>query len=250
MAPGGFLKTVMALNPSATAMAFTLPRENGGHQVFLSPSSRVCIDYLDITMMAKDMGFDVIPDDHADKNNFISQQKVPAGRLFDLVLCDGQVLRTHTRANYREDREPRRLFTTQLVIGLEHLRPGGTMVVLLHMFDSWHTIQFLWTFQKFAQVQAFKPQTSHKTRSSFYMIAKNIQSHHPEAIRAVARWKSDWEIATFGNDEQFKSEVIMKDEIGVEEFLEEFGPAIVDMGAEVWRIQADALERAPWIKNA
>src|SRR2546423_6558730 len=74
-----------------------------------------------------------------DARSLLPQQFDP-GQLFDLVLCDGQVLRTHVRAPYREMREARRLAVTQLAIGLEHLRIGGTMVVLLHKVEATDTV--------------------------------------------------------------------------------------------------------------
>ena len=52
-------------------------------------------------------------------------------QTFDLVICDGQVLRTHARAGYKEAREARKLIVTQLALGSEHVRQGETMVVLL-----------------------------------------------------------------------------------------------------------------------
>lgn len=87
-------------------------------------------------MLAADMGVTDIPEKHPDARKFLPCQ-MRETQLFDLVLCDGHVLRTHapTRASYRETREPARLKTTQLALGLEHIKPGGTMIVLFHKVE-------------------------------------------------------------------------------------------------------------------
>ena len=117
MAPGGFLATAFNKLPNATAVAFTLPRKAGGHQVFLDDYLREKVEEqrIDITMLAKDMGIDSIPQDHEEANKFLPQHLFPDQR-FNLVICDGQVLRTHERPSYREGKEAMRLITTQLAL--------------------------------------------------------------------------------------------------------------------------------------
>lgn len=247
MAPGGFLATALRKNPSARALAFSLPISNGGHKVLLPAASNVEKRFLDVTMMAEDMGSKEIPDNHPEAGRFLPQQFKP-GQLFDLVLCDGQVLRTHERAPYREKREARRLTTTQLALGMEHLRPGGTMVVLLHKLERYDTANLLRTFSKISSVRSFKPERGHRIRSSFYMVATNVQSQHPDAIQAVEAWKSAWKVATFGTDGDYEQSIRVGGE-DVGEMLAEFGADLVNMGRQAWRVQADALTRAPFIRN-
>ena len=247
MAPGGFLATALSRNPGSRALAFSLPISCGGHKVRLPSDSNVEQRFLDVTMLAADMGVERIPEDHPDAGNFLPRQfKTP--QLFDLVLCDGQVLRTHARAPYRENREARRLTTAQLALGLQHLEPGGTMVMLLHKLEAWDTVNLVWRFQKFSSVRLFKPKTGHAKRSSFYMVATSIQSQHPEAVRAVERWKTTWRAATFDSDEEYR-EVLWDSELSVDEFLEDFGPELVELGREIWKVQADALAKAPFIRE-
>jgi 23S rRNA U2552 (ribose-2'-O)-methylase RlmE/FtsJ len=249
MAPGGFLATALSLSPGSSALAFTLPPDQGGHEVLLPPGPNVEVKLVDITMLAADMGVaDNIPAEHADAGNFQRQKQLGPERHFDLVLCDGQVLRTHPRASYRERCESARLTVTQLALGLEHVRLGGTMVVLLHKLEHWRNVLLLYTFSKFASIKVFKPRTFHSKRSSFYMIASNIQSQHPEAVAAVERWKEMWRVTTFGTEEEYRS---MRDEeeSKVEMVLDEFGSELVRLGREVWNIQAAALARAPFIRT-
>ncbi|KAI1393117.1 uncharacterized protein F4822DRAFT_439325 [Hypoxylon trugodes] len=247
MAPGGFLATALKHNPGAKGLAFSLPPSSGGHRVLIQNSSAVEQRFLDITMLAADMGVEEIPKDHPDAGNFLSQQLRP-NQLFDLALCDGQVLRTHERSEYREKRESRRLTVVQLALSLEYLRPGGAMVVLLHRLEAWDTADLLRAFCKFATVRTLKPTTSHTRRSSFYMVATRIQSRHPEAIRLVESWKNIWKIATFGSDEDYQR-ALRNDSSNAEKLLEEFGPRLERSGSRIWKVQSNALAKAPWCKD-
>ncbi|KAF7587647.1 hypothetical protein BBP40_006902 [Aspergillus hancockii] len=246
MAPGGFLETALNFNPGSSALGFSLPVSDGGHGIHLPKNTSVAVKFLDITMLAEDMGVTQIPVEHTDAKSFLPRQ-FETGQSFDLVLCDGQVLRTHDRARYREHRESRRLTVSQLALGLEHLSPGGSMVVLLHKAEAWDTVQLLYTFHKFSSVQLLKPMRYHAKRSSFYMIATEIQTHHPEAILALREWKRGWKVATFGSDEEYLR-ALCDWETDVEVVLREFGTELVRLGKPVWDIQAQALAQAPFVK--
>ncbi|KAL4787088.1 hypothetical protein BJX76DRAFT_364206 [Aspergillus varians] len=248
MAPGGFLATAVRINPEARALGFSLPDWDGGHGVLLPEHPNVTLKLLDITMLAEDMGLtDDIPSDHPDATNFLPRQFTP-DQTFDLVICDGQVLRTHERAAYREKKEASRLTLTQLALGLEHVKPGGTMVVLLHKVEALHTVRLLHTFSKFASVQLYKHAKIHAKRSSFYMIATNIRAGCEDAIMAIEGWKDRWKIATFGTDEMYH-DALFGECPDVEALLEEFGPRMVQLGKNVWNIQANALAKAPFVRE-
>jgi 23S rRNA U2552 (ribose-2'-O)-methylase RlmE/FtsJ len=232
-APGGFLATAMKFNPDSEAVAFSLPPSDGGYNFLFTGDKKHSVKFLDITMLAADMGVTDIPEKHPDAGRFLPCQ-MRETQLFDLVLCDGHVLRTHApaRASYRETREPVRLKTTQLALGLEHIRPGGTMIVLFHKVEHWDTVCFLRRFEKFSSVQLYKPTAGHAKRSSFYMVATNVKRQDPEAILAIENWKAVWRAATFGTDEDF-ADALRKGEQSAEEVLEEFGSVLVNHGRKV-----------------
>ncbi|KAB8237145.1 uncharacterized protein BDW43DRAFT_307426 [Aspergillus alliaceus] len=142
-------------------------------------------------MLAADMGVADIPTEHPDAGNFLPRHVTP-DQTRHLIICGGQVLGTHERVPYHESREARRLIVSQLSLGLEHLKPGGSIIVLLHKVEAWDTVQLLYTVNKSSSIQLFKPLTSHTKRSSFYMVTRNVGSHHLEAILAIARWKDAW----------------------------------------------------------
>ena len=126
MAPGGFVAVVLDKYPTARARAMSLPVQQGGHVVLLKYKN-INLHFVDITTLADDMDLleADIPPSHPEAGSFKIQKQISEDEKFDLVLCDGQVLRTQIRAQWRESREARRLILTQLVLGLEHIRPGN-----------------------------------------------------------------------------------------------------------------------------
>ena len=247
MAPGGFLDVAIKFNPDSSALAFSLPPSSGGHEVLLPTNANVSVNFLDITMLAAEMGVTDIPVDHPDVENFLPPTFAPDDS-FDLILCDGQVLRTHSRAPYREAREARRLAASQLVLGLERVRPGGTLIILLHRAELWSSVSLLHNFSKFSSLMLFKPTAGHAKRSSFYMVATKIDPQHPEAVLAIEKWKKIWTTATFGTQENYER-VLMEGDETVEEVLEEFGSELIRLGKKIWHIQAKALADAPFIRG-
>lgn len=247
LAPGGFMEAALRMNPGSSGLAFALPAKDGGWDVLLPWNRPVKLKSLDVTMLAEDMGKSEIPADHPDAANFLPRQ-LEAESSFDLVICDGQVLRTQMRAAYREARETQRLRSAQLVLGLEQINPGGNMIVLLHRIDRPENIRLLYDFSKFSTMQIIKPTKGHAIKSSFYMVATNVQPEHPAALDVVVRWKSLWEVATFGTDEAFLQASATDVDV-VDDVLEHFGSTLIAMGEEVWRIQAEALDRASFMKR-
>jgi hypothetical protein len=199
-APGGFASYILEKNPQAKVTGFSLPFNFGGHNLF-AKHSNLKMKFMDITMLAADIGVTKhdIPQGHPDEDNFHLQRALN-DECFDLVVCDGQVLHTHNRPEYREFREARRLATTQLILGLEHVKVGGTMVILMHKVESWETVCTLHTFSKFSDITLFKSSRCHTIRASFYLVAKNIQPHKFDAIEALTNWKKDWSFRPLGTN--------------------------------------------------
>jgi hypothetical protein len=72
---------------------------------------------------------------------------------------------------------------------MEHLKNTGTLIAVLHKPESLDTAEILHTFSSFSDITLFKPDKAHAKRSSFYMVAKNVQSHSLAAVEAVKRGK-------------------------------------------------------------
>jgi 23S rRNA U2552 (ribose-2'-O)-methylase RlmE/FtsJ len=249
MAPGGFTASVLKVNHDARVCGISLPVSQGGHEVRLpgwQRDSRIQVCFLDITMLAAEMGITNIPAEHPDATNFILDRPFH-GETFDLVFCDGQVLRTHSRLEYRENREAWRLLTSQLVLALQRIKKDGKIIVLLHKLDAWDTVLLLYIFSKFSSLRTFKPRKKHAIRSSFYIVAEHIQPDSPHFQAAVADWKEGWHIATFGSDAEYKDYRRWSDG-AVDEVLSDFGIELLQLGKPIWEIQSAALRQASFIR--
>jgi 23S rRNA U2552 (ribose-2'-O)-methylase RlmE/FtsJ len=248
MAPGGFTASVLKKNCDARVCGISLPISHGGHQMMLpgwQKDSRIQVCFLDITMLGAEMDITNIPTNHPDATNFIPDRPF-YGETFDLIFCDGQVLRTHPRPEYRERREAWRLLTSQLVLALQRIEKDGKVVILLHKLDTWDTVLMLHTLRKFSSLQLFKPKKKHALRSSFYVVAEQMQPESPYFRAAVANWKEEWLTATFGSDAEYQDNRGRFDGT-VNEVMSEFGTELLQMGEPIWGTQAAALRKASFM---
>ncbi|KAL8711490.1 MAG: hypothetical protein Q9220_004148 [cf. Caloplaca sp. 1 TL-2023] len=254
MAPGAYTAIILEQHPNALINGITLPSKAGGHKMMISygqDDPRVDVRFMDITMLLGEFSGKAvkIPPGHPDATNLIESSPF-TGQMYDLVLCDGQTLRTHKKAGYREAREPRRLLATQLVFGMTRMNPGGTFIILLHKADAYDTLQLLRDFCSFASVSLFKPEPVHQQRSTFYMIAKNVQATGAEAGHFINHWQNAWVEATLGGDAGTGIDRERPEEAEVDALLEDFGPKLIQMGREIWSIQAQGLQRSKWLPGA
>lgn len=119
-----------------------------------------------------------------------------------------------------------------LILSLQHLQPGGSMIVLLHKLEAWYTVQVLYEINKFSSIQLFKPEKSHEIRSSFYIVASNVQSRSEDALKAITKWQNVWTLATFVLDEDsLRSVFDFQGDIEGEQVLQEFG-SVGEWGVE------------------
>ncbi|RSL39162.1 hypothetical protein CEP53_014270 [Fusarium sp. AF-6] len=249
MAPGAFVAQVLDKYPNARVRAMSLPLNDGGHRVRLGHRN-VAVEFRDVTMLAADMGMqmDDVPESRPEPGSLEFTKAFSNSERFDLILCDGAVRRTHQRTAWRERREATRLTLTQLTIGLEHLNKGGTMVILLHKLDSWPCFSLIRNFRKFSSVQLFKHPQHHRLRSSFYLVAKNIQTNNISAKELISEWKEKYKVATVGTDEEY-SRVLKISSQDVQVALEEFGEEFIVMGRKIWKLQAESLANASFMKS-
>jgi 23S rRNA U2552 (ribose-2'-O)-methylase RlmE/FtsJ len=245
MAPGGYTTSALKYSPGATTFGISLPRSHGGHKV-LSPFSRSTMRFLDVTMLAKEFGVDTPPFTHPHRSSFLDGRPF-FGQIFQLIFCDGQVLRTHQRPEYREHQEARRLTLSQLILAMQRIQAGGTLIVLLHKIEIWDTAELLYLFNRFSSIQVFKPVKKHAKRSSFYLIAKNVQPDADAAKVAIESWKRAWWQATFGGENGTGGKTITVKEEYVQTVLNEFGNSFVELARPIWQIQANALRE--WVQS-
>ena len=88
------------------------------------PATEITVKFIDITFLYTEMldpANTGIPSDHPYAGNLIEIRPYLSD-IFDRVICDGQVLRTHKRAEYREPVEATRHLVSQLVLALQRIR--------------------------------------------------------------------------------------------------------------------------------
>ncbi|KAM7208562.1 hypothetical protein V8F20_001243 [Naviculisporaceae sp. PSN 640] len=285
MAPGGFSTAVLdrSSNDDVSIHGVTLPESLGGHPVRIPNwDKRIAdIQFLDVTMLASEMGItsaDEIPALHPDKKSFILQPLfADRGPKFDMIFCGGAVVRNHTEhetfQSYRGGSERTRLLTAQLVIAMNYIREGGTIVALLHNADTWRSATLFHTFSKFSdarKMKLFKPREAHARKGSFYLVVRGIDPANVAVKKAVKGWKEEWKIASALTGTDFvthnhqsgdggdpsniasessasvQSKDDAKDVEAAKALLEVFGGRLVQLTRAVFEIQAEALQTAPW----
>jgi 23S rRNA U2552 (ribose-2'-O)-methylase RlmE/FtsJ len=246
LAPGGYSATVLKYNRYAKVCGLSLPIDEGGHDVLLpgwQTDHRVKIKFTDITMLAAEIGFPDLPlQDHPYAPQFSNDSPFDS-RTFDVVFCDGQVLHTHVRANDSKN-EAFRLTSAQIIIALQKVKPGGTMVMLLHQAYSPHTIRLLESFNHFSQISLFKPTVSHTQRSSFYLVAKWVESKSEAACQLLHHMRGVWSSHTvqqFGVD--LPEPYTGTKQRTLQELMESFGEKLVSLAEPLWELQIKAMER-------
>jgi 23S rRNA U2552 (ribose-2'-O)-methylase RlmE/FtsJ len=252
MAPGGFTATATTKLPNSLIDVVTLPPKVGGYEVMVKRFCRNII-YADITMYLMEMADEGnIPIGHPDSNNFEMSQPF-LGIRYDIVICGGAVGRDHPRELYRSDCESERLKVSQLVFAMNRLKPGGSLVLLLHRVESWDTVCLLHAFNMFSDIQLYKHPKAHAIKSSFYLVAKNVNLDHYAARESIAYWKSLWKYLTFkeyGDIPLPKSSVYESHNAFVQGLVNGFGPQFLRIAQPIWEIQAKALQNAPFTQPA
>lgn len=255
MAPGGYTASVCKYSPQAHVSAITLPEYQGGCHVFVRHGSgtRVELMQADITMFAAEFGVTEIPSDsQLDAAKFSFNR--PFLKQFDLIFCDGHVARTQEVLSHTRATEVSRLTCSQLIFAMERIKSGGTLIILLHGADLYHNVKLIRFFDKVSRIQLFKPVKGHAKKSSFYLVAKDMQPGRMVARAAVSKWKQIWKDATFpstagptsdGNHAQDGAEVLLKQagrEKDSDQLIGSFGERLIKLAEPLWETQKNALQ--------
>ena len=246
MAPGGYSASALRYNPEAALHGISLPPSQGGHELLLA-HSELDVVYTDITMLASEFGVPTIPSTHPDAKAFNTNRPF-LNQSFHLIFCDGQVLRTHLRGSHREQLEPLRLTISQLILALQRIRNGGTLIMLLHKADTWRNFLLLYKFSLFSDVELFKPARKHADRSSFYLVAKNVRPASLMAQVALKGWRAVWWRATFGGEDGTGQREIPEDDESVRRLLRDFGARYLSLAKPIFEVQRKALAQKDYVR--
>ena len=244
MAPGGFSTAALKRYENAVIRGISLPEACGGTKMLLemefgSPGQIQC-QFLDITMLATELGVSSIPESHPEHSSFITNRPYH-GESFQLVFCGGQVLLTHDLPKHRKKFEALRLRASQLVLALQRIATGGTLVILLRKPDAWDTAQLLYQVSQFSTIELFKPLKRGNASNLFHLIAKDVQPDHQAARAAISGWKKAWLQATFGGPEVAGEAAAVEDDATVQGVIDEFGTKLIELARPLWKIQVDGL---------
>ncbi|KAJ5717630.1 hypothetical protein N7488_003276 [Penicillium malachiteum] len=246
MAPGGFTSTVLKHNCLAKVYGLTISQKKGGNAILIKKwkeNPRVEIQFMDITMLSAEFGFpDLMLPDSSRELQFSSL--IPyTGRMFDLVICDGQVVAgRHDGPNSKH--AATRLSCAQIILGLQRIKSDGTFVMLLHQTHRPQVVRLLEAFSHFSNIALFKPVPCHAKRNSFYLVARNVDPHHERVGRLLRDLKNSWRACTvdafgMGVSETSVDEATTED---MEDILQSFGEDLVRISQPIWSIQRDALK--------
>ncbi|KAF8429042.1 hypothetical protein EV426DRAFT_206655 [Tirmania nivea] len=269
MAPGGFAQYFLSQNPRATVDGLSLPVESGGHSMLLQDANKtlgvrprpqdkdVNIAWTDVTLhpLFLPQGKEY-PEEFPDKPAFDGNQPLhphlqsppnkPSDRVYDIIISDGAYLRIHAHAQLRHW-EAGRLLVSQLILGLSFIKPGGSVLILLHHLENWNTFATVYNFSRIANIRLYKPEWAHAIRSSFYLIATKVQPELDVCKAWVEELKRAWYAMTFGGEEGLGGLVEAGEGLNVDKMLDEWGEEFVVLGENVWKRQRDALKRKGWV---
>lgn len=245
--PGGFSSYTLAKNRMATGVGISLPVEQGGHAFLLEDrfSSRYDMYFGDLT--SYQLGPSTI--DHPRLSELPAATKTSR---FDLVFLGGNRLRTQI-SEYNAPWDVDCLLVSQLVIALQAVTIGGTLMFKLTHPDRLVTAKILYLLDMLAErLVAYKPRSMHQRKGSFYAVAlgvgRGVESDRlPEVLHAL---KELWVEMTFGGEEGKGRFLLWGDldfAVTTEELHRAYLDRLIELGRGVWDAQAQALHA--WFKK-
>lgn len=239
--PGGFTSYILDRNSSATGYGISLDVEKGGHPFHLEKYHRARFQLLFADLTYFQLGPSV------DSNPMLKPLPFRLKpRSFHLVVLDGHQLRTHKGAR---GWDIDRLLISQLILALEAVRDGGTIVIKLSRLGHDRTAKVLCMLDMVCgSLSTCKPESMHAIRGTFYAIAKEVgQGADAARLPAIIEGLRElWFELTFGGENgggRFMLESDLDFVISKEELIDHYLDRLIELGRGVWMTQARALHR-------
>ncbi|KAI0644346.1 hypothetical protein C8Q79DRAFT_975544 [Trametes meyenii] len=260
-APGGFSQHVLQRNPSARGLGVSLSESRGGHAFLLEPTYLDRYEYVQQDLLEYDL---------SSAEDTGVPERGPLGvplptsfhYRFSLVMLDGHALRTYhvpdpIVSNVPQPQNVRGAYASilliaQLIIALTSVHPGGTIVVTLSHIEAFPAAHIVFLLDAISDtVVVHKPRTMHAIRGSFYAIGKGVGSSGERAAmkgRYLEGLKTLWSELQYGGTEGGARALRENDldfVVTAEEILDFEGEhlgRLIELGRDVWKTQADALE--------
>ncbi|KAL4794015.1 hypothetical protein BDV19DRAFT_365443 [Aspergillus venezuelensis] len=111
--------------------------------------------------------------------------------------------------------------------------------------ETWESASLMYMISRFVEIQAFKSPKAHGLTSSFYLVAKHVDTQSDAAVQALDYWKAQWRYLMF---REFAAIYEPVSDLGLsaEEIVAKFGTEFLDIARPVWKIQRDHLQKAPF----
>ncbi|KAJ7481119.1 hypothetical protein B0H11DRAFT_2024310 [Mycena galericulata] len=241
--PGGFTSYILSKNYSAQGLGISSEIENGGHKFLLEDRhrNRFKIYYADLTYYR----LGPLPTSVTPNNKTLHSLPFDTNKRFDVVLLDGHQLRKHPSAR---PGDWDRLLVSQIIIGLQAAKKGGTLVIKLADAEQINTAKLLHMFDLLsASLETFKPRYMHATRGTFYAVAKGVGEGRGASrlLSLVDALKELWVDLTIGGadgagrtlNEEDLDFIISTADVRQAKNLDR----LIDLSRSVWEVQARAL---------
>ncbi|CAK5280321.1 unnamed protein product [Mycena citricolor] len=244
--PGGFSSYILNKNPFAQGLGISSENETGGHPFLVEKrhQARFKVHYADLTYYR----LGPLPASVV-RGSTKSLRALPfdCNKRFDVVLLDGKQIHRDPKSNISD-----RFFVSELIIGLQAIKKGGTLVVRLIDPESVETAKLLHMFDLLASsLDTFKPRTMHVARSTFYAVIKGV-GEGPKGgslPHFINKLKELWVDLSLGGTEgagrslchEDLDFIISIDELKATKNLDR----LIKLSRAVWEVQAKALMGQP-----
>ena len=169
---------------------------------------------------------------------------------FQLVILDGVYREPAVQAlNLAGPWDMDRLLIAQLIIALEYINCGGTLIVKLNHLESVITAQLVYMLDNYSKrLVVFKPYT-YATRGSFYAVVTGVglgwewkrRDSFLENLREV------WWKLTYGDDPRSGGRYLKEEDlnfiVNFETLKRSYLARLIQLGRVAWRIQSQALRK-------
>ena len=171
---------------------------------------------------------------------------------FDLVILDGHYLHDVYLLPTLDKPEPwdnHRLWLSQMIIALQAVKDGGTILIKLSHVEWTTTAQDLYLLDHLStDLQTYKPRKAHVKRGTFYAIARGVGYGPKGALKAeyIRKYQELWYDVSFGGEEGKGRWTSRSDQnfiVSYEELADGYLERIAELGKDPWTVQANALRR-------
>ncbi|TBU41153.1 hypothetical protein BD309DRAFT_965875 [Dichomitus squalens] len=250
---GGLSSYVLRKNRHARGTGISLPAVQGGHIFLLEESFLPRYEFIEKDILA----YDISP--FRSDSTTVSSQRLPGRflRRFSLVLLGESASRTyhHPVEPAPEDRKTvygayrDSLLITQLIIGLETVCPGGTIVMRLSHVECWPSAILLYLLDHLSdKLTVHKPRTMHASRGTCFVIAKGACGmQHAKARQQYLSGLRELLVQLRSGGRGGRGRMILPGDLDfvatAETILTEYLDRLVELGRGVWSTQVQGLDR-------